>query len=127
MFIPNKTFHAMRVGVVSLIAMLLIVIAGQTVLYHKLQRDTQAKVDSLTLRVESLAQETTSEYRNARGRQDGMDELLFDVSEKVNNQSQIIPALQSSLEKLLRNECTPPSAMYYLTQDMVAVCRTLGQ
>jgi hypothetical protein len=34
--------------------------------------------------------------------------------------------MQTSVNKLLRNECTPETAIYVLTRDMVAVCRSLG-
>ena len=133
MFIPNKTFHAMRLGVVALIASLLVVIAGQTVLYTQLEKDTQHLLDSLHVRVEVLARETRSDFRNTDGRQDGADEQIFEAKTSIEMLQASVTELQSSLgatrvsvEKLQRNECTPETAIYVLTKDMVAVCRTLG-
>ena len=41
MFIPNKTYHAMRLGVGVIIAILLVVIASQSVLYVQLEQEKQ--------------------------------------------------------------------------------------
>jgi len=115
MFIPNKTFNAMRVGVLGIIAT------------HKVV------LDSLTLRIEEVAQESNSDYRDVNGEQDGINELLHETITKVDAQALLITQLQdatartqTSVDKLLRNECTPETAIYVLTRDMVAVCRSLG-
>ena len=133
MFIPNKTFNAMRVGVLGLIATLILVIAGETVLFVKMQQDNKVVLDSLTLRIEQVAQESNSDYRDVNGEQDGINELLHETITKVDAQTLLITQLQdatartqTSVDKLLRNECTPETAIYVLTRDMVAVCRSLG-
>ena len=133
MFIPNKTFNAMRVGVLGLIATLILVIAGQSVLFVQMQQDNKVALDSLTLRIEQVAQESNSDYRDVNGEQDGMNELLHETITKVDAQALLITQLQdatartqTSVDKLLRNECTPETAIYVLTRDMVAVCRSLG-
>jgi len=133
MFIPNKTFNAMRVGVLGLIATLILVIAGQSVLFVQMQQDNKVVLDSLTLRIEQVAQESNSDYRDVNGEQDGINELLHETITKVDAQALLITQLQdatartqTSVDKLLRNECTPETAIYVLTRDMVAVCRSLG-
>jgi len=133
MFIPNKTYHAMRVVVTAVIAALLVVIAGQTVLYTQLEKDTQVVLDSLSLRIDELGKETRSDFRNTDGRQDGAEEQIFEAKTSIEMLQASVTELQSSLgatrvsvEKLQRNECTPETAIYVLTKDMVAVCRTLG-
>ena len=133
MFIPNKTFNAMRVGVLGLIATLILVIAGQSVLFVQMQQDNKVVLDSLTLRIEQVAQESNSDYRDVNGEQDGINELLHETITKVDAQVVLITQLQdatartqTSVDKLLRNECTPETAIYVLTRDMVAVCRSLG-
>ena len=133
MFIPNKTFNAMRVGVLGLIATLILVIAGQSVLFVQMQQDNKVALDSLTLRIEQVAQESNSDYRDVNGEQDGINELLHETITKVDAQALLITQLQdatartqTSVDKLLRNECTPETAIYVLTRDMVAVCRSLG-
>jgi hypothetical protein len=133
MFIPNKTFNAMRVGVLGLIATLILVIAGETVLFVKMQQDNKMVLDSLSARIEQVAQESNSDYRDVNGEQDGMNELLHETITKVDAQALLITQLQdatartqTSVDKLLRNECTPETAIYVLTRDMVAVCRSLG-
>ena len=133
MFIPNKTFNAMRVGVLGLIATLILVIAGQSVLFVKMQQDNKMVLDSLSARIEQVAQESNCDYRDVNGEQDGMNELLHETITKVDAQALLITQLQdatartqTSVDKLLRNECTPETAIYVLTRDMVAVCRSLG-
>jgi hypothetical protein len=133
MFIPNKTFNAMRVGVLGLIAALILVIAGESVLFVKMQQDNKVVLDSLTARIEQVAQESNNDYRDVNGEQDGMNELLHETITKVDAQALLITQLQdatartqTSVDKLLRNECTPETAIYVLTRDMVAVCRSLG-
>jgi hypothetical protein len=133
MFIPNKTFNAMRLGVVSIIAVLTLVIAGESVLFIKMQQDNKVVLDSLTTRIDKVSIESNSDYRNVSGQQDGMDELLHETIAKVDAQATSIAQLQElttrtqiSVDKLLKNECTPETAIYVLTRDMAAVCRTLG-
>ena len=76
MFIPNKTFNAMRVGVLGLIATLILVIAGETVLFVKMQQDNKVVLDSLNAKIELLAAETMSNYKDVDGEQTGMGMLL---------------------------------------------------
>lgn len=123
----------MRVGVLGLIATLILVIAGQSVLFVKMQQDNKVVLDSLSARIEQVAQESNSDYRDVNGEQDGMNELLHETITKVDAQALLITQLQdatartqTSVDKLLRNECTPETAIYVLTRDMVAVCRSLG-
>ena len=123
----------MRVGVLGLIATLILVIAGQSVLFVKMQQDNKVVLDSLTTRIEQVAQESNNDYRDVNGEQDGMNQLLHETITKVDAQTLLITQLQdatartqTSVDKLLRNECTPETAIYVLTRDMVAVCRSLG-
>ena len=123
----------MRVGVLGLIAALILVIAGESVLFVKMQQDNKVVLDSLTARIEQVAQESNNDYRDVNGEQDGMNELLHETITKVDAQTLLITQLQdatartqTSVDKLLRNECTPETAIYVLTRDMVAVCRSLG-
>jgi hypothetical protein len=133
MFIPNKTFNAMRVGVLGIIATLILVIAGETVLFVKMQQDNKVTLDSLNIRIDMLDQETSDKYRDVNGEQTGMGMLLQETISKVDAQTVLITQLQDatartqvSVDKLLKNECTPETAIYVLTRDMVAVCRSLG-
>ncbi len=123
----------MRVGVLGLIAALILVIAGESVLFVKMQQDNKMVLDSLSARIEQVAQESNNDYRDVNGEQDGMNQLLHETITKVDAQTLLITQLQdatartqTSVDKLLRNECTPETAIYVLTRDMVAVCRSLG-
>ncbi len=133
MFIPNKTFNAMKVGVLGLIATLILVIAGETVLFVKMQHDNKVVLDSLTIRVEQLADATNTDFVRTNTRQNGTEEDVTTLGKMFETQSAEvvrmqgnIASIQTSVDKLLRNECTPETAIYVLTRDMVAVCRSLG-
>lgn len=133
MFIPNKTFNAMRVGVLGIIAALTLVIVGQSVLFVQMQQDNKVTLDSLSARIDLLDEETSDKYKDVNGEQTGMGMLLQETITKVDGQALLITQLQdatartqTSVDKLLRNECTPETAIYVLTRDMVAVCRSLG-
>jgi len=133
MFIPNKTFNAMRVGVLGLIATLILVIAGESVLFVKMQQDNRVALDSLTVRVAQIAQATNTRLVETNSRQNGTEENVVNLSKLFETQAADIVRLQSdisriqtSVDKLLKNECTPETAIYVLTRDMVAVCRSLG-
>jgi uncharacterized protein HemX len=133
MFIPNKTFNAMKVGVLGLIAALILVIAGQSVLFVQMQQDNRVALDSLTVRVAKIAQATNTRLVQTNSRQNGTEEDVTTLGRMFETQSaeivrmqENISSMQTSVNKLLRNECTPETAIYVLTRDMVAVCRSLG-
>lgn len=133
MFIPNKTYHIMRLGVVGVIAALILVIAGESVLFLKMQKGNSVVMDSLTTNVTTLSGHTKSEFRNVDARSSDAEKQIKDLQEVLTAQMQTISSLQealsrtqTSVDKLLKNECTPETAIYVLTRDMVAVCRSLG-
>jgi len=133
MFIPNKTYHAIRTVTVGIIAVLVMVIAAQSVLYVQLEQEKQLQVDSLSSVVDVNKSSTVQSFRETDFRQNGTEQQLNELKLAVDALQVSVTELQSSLgttrisvEKLLKNECTPETAIYVLTKDMVAVCRTLG-
>ena len=133
MFIPNKTYQAMRTVTVAIIAVLVMVIAGQSVLYVQLEQEKQLQVDSLSSVVDVNKSSVIQSFRETDFRQNGTEEQLNELKLAVETLQSSVTELQTSLgatrvsvEKLLKNECTPETAIYVLTRDMVAVCRTLG-
>ena len=133
MFIPNKTYQAMRTVTVAIIAVLVMVIAAQSVLYVQLEQEKQLQVDSLSSVVDVNKSSTVQLFRDTDFRQNGTEQQLNELKLAVETLQSSVTELQTSLgatrvsvEKLLKNECTPETAIYVLTRDMVAVCRTLG-
>ena len=133
MFIPNKTYQAMRTVTVGIIAVLVMVIAGQSVLYVQMEQEKQLQVDSLSSVVDVNKSSAIQSFRETDFRQNGTEEQLNELKLAVETLQSSVTELQTSLgatrvsvEKLLKNECTPETAIYVLTRDMVAVCRTLG-
>jgi alpha-N-acetylglucosamine transferase len=133
MFIPNKTYHAIRMVTVAIIAVLVMVIAGQSVLYVQLEQEKQLQVDSLSSVVDVNKSSAIQSFRETDFRQNGVEEQLNELKLAVDALQVSVTELQTSLgatrvsvDKLLKNECTPETAIYVLTKDMAAVCRTLG-
>ena len=133
MFIPNKTYHAIRMVTVAIIAVLVMVIAAQSVLYVQLEQEKQLQVDSLSSVVDVNKSSAIQSFRETDFRQNGTEQQLNELKLAVETLQSSVTELQTSLgatrvsvEKLLKNECTPETAIYVLTRDMVAVCRTLG-
>jgi alpha-N-acetylglucosamine transferase len=133
MFIPNKTYQAIRTVTVGIIAVLVMVIAGQSVLYVQMEQEKQLQVDSLSSVVDVNKSSAIQSFRETDFRQNGTEEQLNELKLAVETLQSSVTELQTSLgatrvsvEKLLKNECTPETAIYVLTRDMVAVCRTLG-
>lgn len=133
MFIPNKTYHAIRTVTLGIIAVLVMVIAAQSVLYVQLEQEKQLQVDSLSSVVDVNKSSAIQSFKQTDFRQNGTEQQLNELKLAIDALQVSVTELQSSLgttrisvEKLLKNECTPETAIYVLTKDMVAVCRTLG-
>ena len=123
----------MRVGVLGIIAALILVIAGESVLFVKMQQENRVALDSLTVRVVLIAQATNTRLVQTNSRQNGTEENVVNLNKLLETQAAEVVRLQAdisriqtSVDKLLKNECTPETAIYVLTRDMVAVCRSLG-
>jgi uncharacterized protein HemX len=133
MFIPNKTYQAMRTVIAGIIAVLVMVIAGQSVLYVQLEQEKQLQVDSLSSVVDVNKSSAIQSFRENDFRQNATEEQINELKQMLEIQLQTVSTLQEqlnrtqvSVDKLLKNECTPETAIYVLTRDMVAVCRSLG-
>lgn len=133
MFIPNKTFHAIRAWLLGLIVVLVAIIAWQSSVSATTAKVRKAEVDSLQVALDTQADATVTAFRNTERWQAATDDRLTALEGLVSQQGQTLVQLQGtidgtrlSVDKLLRNECTPETAIYVLTRDMVAVCRTLG-
>lgn len=109
----------MRTVVVSLIGVLLLVIAGQSVLYIKTANESKATLDSLTTRVDTMVTYTQEDISKILRRQHDMEQRITQMEHKLST-------TQITVDRLLRNECTPETAVYMVTKEMVAMCRTMG-
>ena len=123
----------MRTVTVAIIAVLVTVIAGQSVLYVKLEKNKQVQVDSLSGVIKHNRTVADQSFRETDFRQNGSEEQIHELKTAIEALQTSVTELQTSVgttrvsvDKLLKNECTPETAIYVLTRDMVAVCRTLG-
>lgn len=133
MFIPNKTLHTIQAVILAVVAALLSAITWKTIEQVRTEKAHAVLVDSLVAVLDTQVVATDVEFRATARRQDTSDERFDNLEKLVMQQGQALTEIQGSLsatrtsvEKLLRNECTPETAIYVLTKDMVAVCRSLG-
>lgn len=119
MFIPNKTFQVIRVTIIGIIAILLMVIAGQSVLYIKKVNENKVTLDSMTAQIDKLATDVQTDFSSTLGRQ-------AQTTKAVTELKQGLQKTQTTVDKLLRNECSTETAAQLLTRDMVIACQTLG-
>ena len=103
------------------------------VLQNFFQQNKQTQVDSLSSVINHNRTVSDQSFRETDFRQNGSDEQIHELKTAIEALQTSVTELQTSVgatrisvDKLLKNECTPETAIYVLTKDMVAVCRTLG-
>jgi len=109
MFIPNKTFQTIRVVILGVIAILLLAIAGQSVLYIQSVNKNKVMLDSMATHIEAVSSDAKTN--------------MSVVLKKTNND---VSQIKTKVDKLLRNECSAEAAAQMLTKEMVIVCQNLG-
>lgn len=129
MFIPNKTFHAVRAITLSVIASLSVLIAGGTFFYVKLSQQNEQQIAVLQARIDSLTS-NTSQLKTSSSQQftvitDDMittQATLTAVDTNVTSLLNDVDALKSSVEMLIRNECHVMP--YYMDEKLITRCKS---
>ena len=124
MFIPNKTFHAIRAITLSVIASMGVLIAGGSLLYVKMEQQNEKQLAVLQMRLDSLMQhtkqlKTTSLQLNANVYSNTRS--LNDASSVITTMTNDISNLESSVNMLIRNECKVMP--FYMDEKLVAICK----
>lgn len=116
MFIPNKTFHAIRAGILSVIAFLLCIITVASVLYNQSVRSQTAKLNQISARVDSLANLSTRIDANSVNRDTQVQEQLTNAETNIKALQSMVDESRTTIKLLIKNECTYLS--YYRMSDM---------
>lgn len=120
MFIPNKTYHAIKLGVVSLIAILVLIIVAESVLYFKLLREQNTNLTALTARLDSLSIASTKIDKNSVNRDTQVQSQITDAVTQIQDlQSQLVTS-NNTIKVLVSNECTVRP--YYMDKRLLEMC-----
>lgn len=131
MFIPNKTYHAIKVATVILIAALVMVIAGQFVLYVKMAGSNKVTLDSLQVRLDTLTTTTQLFDKGSLKKHTVTENQITDAVTAITGLETKVTELQASVENLnnssdmlIRNECNVMP--FYMEKALVTTCRNKG-
>jgi hypothetical protein len=116
MFIPNKTFHAIRVSILSVITVLLLVIAVESVLYIQLSQDTNKKLTNLSATLDSISNKTSNKHRI-------VDNQITDAvtSNGINAIDEQLTTNKRLVQILIDNECKVQP--YYMDSRLREFCQ----
>lgn len=120
MFIPNKTYNAITVGVVGVIAALLIIIVAESVLYMKLSREQEIKLQQLSAQVDSLSLMTMVIDKNAVRRDTHAQTELSTVASDIGELQTAVETARRTIQILVDNECI--ARQYYLDKRLFEMC-----
>jgi hypothetical protein len=131
MFIPNKTYHAIKVAILCVIAVLVMIIAGQFVLYIQLAEKNTVAIQELQSKIDTLTTTTTSFDNTSLKKHTVVENQITDavtaILELKTTASELqtsVDILKSSTDMLIVNECKVMP--YYMDKNLMATCRGKG-
>lgn len=113
MFIPNKTYHAIKTVTVGIIATLMLVIAGQTVLYLHLANKNKKEIETLTAQLDSLTVSSKTFDTVSLGKHTTLQKQVAEVKNTSETHKQLI-------DVLIKNECVINP--YYMDKGLLQLC-----
>ncbi len=128
MFIPNKTFNAIKVSILSVIAILLLVIAIESALYIHLAQNTNKKIENLTAQLDSISDQTDAFKAASSNKHKSVDSQITDAVTSIAEISTGIDAINTQLvnnkrmiDILVDNQCDVRP--YYLDKRLTEFCK----
>lgn len=116
MFIPNKTYLAMRVKVLLIISTLLLVIAGLSVLYLKKVNEHNTSVATLSAQIDSAK----TFDRLSSTKHERVNNQITDAVTSINKLQTSVNSLNETVSMLVRNECLVKN--YYMDKKLFDLC-----
>lgn len=131
MFIPNKTYHIIKVATIILIATLSMLIAGQFVLYVKMASSNKVTLDSLRVQLDTLTTATQLVDNGLLKKHTVTENQITDAITTITRLEKKVTELQASVENLnnssdmlIRNECNV--VPFYMEKTLVTTCKNKG-
>lgn len=131
MFIPNKTFHVIKVTMICAIAALIMIIAGQFVLYIKTANENQVAIQTLETRLDTLTTVSQLFDKSSLKKHTITESQITDavtsitkLETKVTELEESVGLLRTSTEMLVVNECKVMP--YYMDKGLLTTCKNKG-
>ena len=131
MFIPNKTYHAIKVTLLCIIAGLVTIIAGQFVLYMEMAASNKRAIVTLQTKLDTLTVTTQTFDKGSFQRQTFSESQITDavtaittLETKVTEMEQSVNLLKISTDMLITNECKVMP--YYMDKSLLTTCKNKG-
>jgi hypothetical protein len=128
MFIPNKTFNAIKVSILSTIMILLLVIAAESVLYIRLSQNTNKKIETLSAQLDSVSNQTNTFKVTSSNKHKIVDNQITDAVTSIAEISTGIDAINTQIANnkrmidiLVDNQCDVRP--YYLDKRLAEFCK----
>ena len=125
MFIPNKTYHAIKVGILAIVAVLLLVIAGELVLYINLAKSTDKKIMSLVAQLDTLSTTSKNFNKNSLNKHEAASMMISTMENTMTTNvielRNSIDVAKSTIDILVRNECMVRP--YYMDKRLLEMCQ----
>lgn len=131
MFIPNKTYQAIKVITLCIIAGLVTIIAGQFVLYMEMAASNKKALTAIQTKLDTLAVTTQVFDNNSSQKHTVTATQITDavtaitvLETKVTELQTSVDILNNSADMLIRNECSVMP--FYMDKNLVTTCKTKG-
>lgn len=131
MFIPNKTYQAIKVTTLCIIAGLVTIIAGQFVLYMEMAASNKETLAAIQTKLDTLAVTTKIFDSNSSQKHKVTATQITDavtaitvLETKVTEMEQSVNLLKMSTDMLIVNECKVMP--YYMDKGLLATCKNKG-
>lgn len=131
MFIPNKTYQAIKVITLCIIAGLVTIIAGQFVLYMEMAASNKKALTAIQTKLDTLAVTTKIFDSNSSQKHTVTATQITDavtaitvLETKVTEMEQSVNLLKLSTDMLIVNECKVMP--YYMDKGLLATCKNKG-
>jgi hypothetical protein len=131
MFIPNKTYHAIKVVILCTIAALVTIIAGQFVLYMRMADQNETAIQTLDTRLDTLTTVSQLFDKSSLKKHTITESQITDavtaitaLETKVTELEQSVGLLKTSTEILVVNECKVMP--YYMDKSLLTTCKNKG-
>lgn len=128
MFIPNKTVNLIKTGALILFSALVVIIAGQAVLYIKMMGDSNKKMDQFVSQIDSLSIATKKFDTVSFKKHQSTEVQLVDANRSIDSLINAVNILNQTaqsnkeiIDLLIRNECNVRP--YYIEKSLLAMCK----
>lgn len=106
MFIPNKTYQAIKVGVLGVISALLLIISAELVLYITLSQKQNEALNKLSVKIDSLENFSNKLDKTSAVRDNNKNQQILKLLNEVEKLQSTVKTTNNTVNVLVKNQCT---------------------